>query len=94
MTVEPALAWLGGVLRLRHATMAYRAADNHVYTAVRGFLTRRHKVPREAPAGSQTTRYSGTLACSGFAGCTLARRRQWRGEASRKAGCGKSARPV
>src|SRR5689334_24893525 len=26
-------------------TMAYRAADNHVYAAVRGFLTRRHKVP-------------------------------------------------
>jgi RNA-directed DNA polymerase len=24
---------------------AYRAADNHVYAAVRGFLTRRHKVP-------------------------------------------------
>lgn len=24
--------------------MAYRAADNHVYAAVRGFLTRRHKV--------------------------------------------------
>ena len=25
--------------------MAYRAADNQVYAAVRGFLTRRHKVP-------------------------------------------------
>jgi len=25
--------------------MAYRAVDNHVYEAVRGFLTRRHKVP-------------------------------------------------
>ena len=25
--------------------MAYRAADHHVYDAVRGFLTRRHKVP-------------------------------------------------
>jgi len=25
--------------------VAYRAADNHVYEAVRGFLTRRHKVP-------------------------------------------------
>ena len=25
--------------------MAYRAADHHVYEAVRGFLTRRHKVP-------------------------------------------------
>jgi RNA-directed DNA polymerase len=25
--------------------MAYRAVDNHVYAAVRGFLTRRHKVP-------------------------------------------------
>src|SRR5438270_7788067 len=26
-------------------TMAYRAVDNHVYTKVRGFLARRHKVP-------------------------------------------------
>jgi RNA-directed DNA polymerase len=25
--------------------MAYRAADNHVYESVRGFLRRRHKVP-------------------------------------------------
>ena len=25
--------------------MAYRAADNHVYEAVRGFLMRRNKVP-------------------------------------------------
>jgi RNA-directed DNA polymerase len=25
--------------------MAYRAADNHVYETVRGFLKRRHKVP-------------------------------------------------
>jgi RNA-directed DNA polymerase len=25
--------------------MAYRAADHHVYNSVRGFLTRRHKVP-------------------------------------------------
>ena len=25
--------------------MAYRAVDNHVYAAVRGFLARRHKVP-------------------------------------------------
>jgi RNA-directed DNA polymerase len=25
--------------------MAYRAVDNHVYATVRGFLTRRHKVP-------------------------------------------------
>jgi RNA-directed DNA polymerase len=25
--------------------MAYRAADNHVYATVRGFLKRRHKVP-------------------------------------------------
>ena len=25
--------------------MAYRAVDNHVYAAARGFLTRRHKVP-------------------------------------------------
>jgi RNA-directed DNA polymerase len=33
--------------------MAYRAADNHVYEAVRGFLKRRHKVPSRG-----TRRYS------------------------------------
>jgi RNA-directed DNA polymerase len=36
--------------------MAYRAADNHVYEAVRGFLTRRHKVPTRG-----TRRFSNDL---------------------------------
>ena len=39
--LPPARAYFAYGTRL----MAYRAADNHVYEAVRGFLTRRHKVP-------------------------------------------------
>jgi len=33
--------------------MAYRAADNHVYETVRGFLKRRHKVPSHAARRQQ-----------------------------------------
>ena len=38
---------MGGSYYFAYGTrlMAYRAADNHVYTTVRGFLTRRRKVP-------------------------------------------------
>jgi RNA-directed DNA polymerase len=36
--------------------MAYRAADNHVHAAVRGFLARRHKVPSRG-----TRRFSDTV---------------------------------
>ena len=73
---------------------AYRAVDKHVYDRVRDFLARRHKV-----AGRGTRRFSREVvfgervlcasnACHGTAAVGL------RGEASRRAGCGKSARPV
>jgi hypothetical protein len=50
------------------------------------------RCPREAHGNSRTTWSLKSWACSGYAGCTLAHRRQLRGETSRKAGCGKSAR--
>ena len=55
--------------------MAYRAADNHVYEVVRGFLKRRHKVPSRGTRRFSDQACSGNLACSGYAGCTSARRR-------------------
>jgi len=41
--------------------VAYRAVDNHVYAAVRGFLTRRHKVPSRG-----TRRFSDTAVFEGL----------------------------
>ncbi len=39
--------------------MAYRAADNHVYEKVRGFLNGVTRCPRAAPDGSRTRSCSG-----------------------------------
>ncbi len=84
--------WLNNLLRgwatyFSYGTrlMAYRAADHHVYEAVRGFLTRRHKVPTRGTRQYSDAVVFGKLACSGYAGYTLARRRQVRDEASRRA---------
>ena len=74
--------------------MAYRAVDNHVYDRVRHFLVRRHKVPSRGTKRYPMGWCSATSACCGSAGFILAPCRVPRGEASRKAGCGKSARPV
>jgi len=41
--------------------MAYRAVDNHVYDAVRGFLRRRHKVPTRGTAQFPRERVFGEL---------------------------------
>ena len=73
---------------------AYRAVDDYVYERVRDFLRRRHKVP-----GRGTKRFSceyvyGELGVLRLDACTECLRRVPYGEASRKAGCGKSARPV
>jgi RNA-directed DNA polymerase len=79
-----------------HGALAsvYRAVDDHVYDRVRNFLRKRHKAP-----GRGTKRFSrenvyeelGVLRlCRGREGS----RRVPYDEASRKAGCGKSARPV
>ena len=49
---------------------------------------------RAEPHASQPKPCLETSACFGYAGFTSARRRVPRDEAGRKAGCGKSARPV
>ena len=76
--------------------MAYRAVDNHVCERVRGFLRRRKKVSSarhpavQRPGGVWQVR-CGTPApeAPGSAACD-----SLRDEAGRRAGCGKSARPV
>ena len=73
---------------------AYRAVDNHVYDRARAFLRKRHKVQGRARGVSPTIRSSERSACCDFDACILGRRRVPCDEASRKAGCGKSARPV
>jgi len=73
---------------------AYRAVERFVYNRVRGFLRRRHKVD------SRATRQFPWDAVFGELGVIKLRRPLYAsescalGEASRKAGCGKSARPV
>ena len=68
---------------------AYRAVDHHVCGRVRHFLSRRHKVP-----GRGTERFPSDLIFGGLGVLPLDYRRVPHNETSRKAGCGKSARPV
>jgi len=73
---------------------AYRAVRNHVYESVRHFLRRRHQVHSRG-----TNRFSKDAVFSEL-GVLQFRRpnrslvREFCDEASRKAGCGQSARPV
>ncbi len=75
-------------------TLAYRAVDAFVQTAVRNFLQRRHKV-----SGRGTRRFPDS-SIFGELGVVRLRWEQLGGlweptrEPSRKAGCGKTARPV
>ena len=68
---------------------AYKAVDHHVCGRVRHFLTRRHKVPNRG-----TRRFPHDLIYGGLGVLPLDYRRVPHNETSRKAGCGKSARPV
>jgi RNA-directed DNA polymerase len=68
---------------------AYRAVDHHVCGRVRHFLGRRHKVPSRG-----TKRFPSDLIFGGLGVLPLDYRRVPYNETSRKAGCGKSARPV
>ena len=68
---------------------AYRAVDHYVCERVRHFLGRRHKVP-----GRGTERFPSDLIFGGLGVLALDYRRAPYNETSRKAGCGKSARPV
>jgi RNA-directed DNA polymerase len=68
---------------------AYKAVDHHVCGRVRHFLRRRHKVPSRG-----TERFPSDLIFGGLGVLPLDYRRGPYHETSRKAGCGKSARPV
>jgi RNA-directed DNA polymerase len=68
---------------------AYRAIDHHVCERVRHFLSRRHKVPSRG-----TERFPSDLIFGGLGVLALDYRRGPCNQTSRKAGCGKSARPV
>jgi RNA-directed DNA polymerase len=68
---------------------AYKAVDHHVCGRVRYFLVRRHKV-----SGRGTERFPSDLIFGGLGVVALDYRRVPGNETSRKAGCGKSARPV
>ena len=68
---------------------AYKAVDHHVCGRVRHFLARRHKVPNRG-----TRRFSSDMIFGELGVLALDYRRRPHNEASRKAGCGKSARPV
>ena len=73
---------------------AHRAVDHYVYECVRHFLRRRCNVPTR---GRGASRPSGSTARSGSSDCArrpvALDRVSWH-ETSRRAGCGKSARPV
>ena len=73
---------------------AYRAIDNHVHDRVRHFLRRRHKVPGRGTRRFPRDAVFGELGVSSRLRRVPDHRRGPCGEASRRAGCGKSARPV
>jgi RNA-directed DNA polymerase len=68
---------------------AYGAVDHHVCGHVRHFLRRRHEVPNRG-----TERFPSDLIFGGLGVLALDYRRGPYRETSRKAGCGKPARPV
>ncbi len=68
---------------------AYKAVDHHVCGRVRHFLRRRHKVP-----GRGTERFPTNLIFGRLGALALDYRRGPYNETGRKAGCGKTARPV
>lgn len=74
---------------------AFRAIDNHVQDVVRSFLCRRHKVPTKGTSRFPDWVIFGHLGVTSLITVLLGRpsaRRQMMSD--RKAGCGKSARPV
>ena len=74
--------------------MACRAIDNYVYASARHFLTGRHKVPTRGTQRFPAEQVFGRLGSSGCVRCISVLSREPRRETSRRAGCGKSARPV
>jgi RNA-directed DNA polymerase len=68
---------------------AYKAIDHHVCGRVRHFLSRRHKVPNRG-----TRRFPHKMIYGALGVLPLDYRRVPHNETSRKAGCGRPARPV
>ena len=73
---------------------AYRAVDNHVHDHVRHFLAKRHKVQSRGSRHFPRELVFGEIGVLALRRVHLGPRRGLRGETSRRAGCGKSARPV
>jgi RNA-directed DNA polymerase len=74
--------------------MAYRAVDQYVYQGVRAFLRRRHKVASRGTIPYSDAVVFGTLGVLRLRDVHLGPLPCACGEICRKAGCGKSARPV
>jgi hypothetical protein len=68
--------------------------ESHVYDRVRHFLARRHKVPARGTRGFSIEAVYGSLGSCVLDTAVLALSLWACNEAGRKAGCGKSARPV
>jgi RNA-directed DNA polymerase len=73
---------------------AYQAVDYYVYDSVRHYLRRRHQVQSRGNTASRGMRSTAHWALSSCAVSGWRLVRESGGEASRKAGCGKFARPV
>ena len=73
---------------------AYRAVRNHVYESVRHFLRRRHQVLSRGTNRFSKDAVFGELGVLQFRRPNWSLVREFCDEASRKAGCGQSARPV
>src|SRR5258708_39591424 len=73
---------------------AFRGIDYYVYERVRDFLARRHKIKNVAQTGSPTTLSMGNGRCCASNAYLGRSRRVPHDEASRRAVCRKSARPV
>ena len=87
----------GGSSYFRHGTrsQAYRAVDSHVAERVRNFLRRRHKI---STGGTRVFPAAAIFGALGVQGLRDVHRfpsaRESGEEPCRRAGCGKSARPV
>jgi RNA-directed DNA polymerase len=75
-------------------SLAYRAADHHVVDRVRHFLAKRHKEQNSGTSVFSRSTIFSELGVRQLRRVPPVSRRGLYNEATRKAGCGKSARPV
>ena len=90
---QPASGRLDRVLRLRHSLAGVSGRRRHVYDRVRVSSCRRHKTEGRGMAVFPE-KVHGELGVLRLQRVHLGQRREPCDETSRKAGCGKSARPV